>query len=343
MTAPLLEVRDLAKTFERPRSLADLVLGVAARRLQAVRGVSFELRRGETLGLVGESGCGKSTLGRCIAGFHAPSSGEIRLEGRPLARLGRAALARQVQMIFQDPYASLNPRLTVGRALAEVLRVHGLRDAAAIAPRVLELLDLVGLPVQAADRLPHEFSGGQRQRISIARALAAEPELIIADEPVSALDVSIQAQILNLFEKLQSELGLTLLFIAHDLNVVRHISDRIAVMYLGEIVELSDADTIFDEPRHPYTRALLSAIAVPDPARRTEAVSLAGELPDPTNPPRGCGLVTRCPIAIERCVHEHPALVRHGAAEVRCLRAAEFGNSDPAIQENQLAGPPRPT
>ena len=319
--APLLEVRDLAKIFERPRSLADLILGVAARRLQAVRGVSFELRRGETLGLVGESGCGKSTLGRCIAGFHAPSSGEVRLEGHPLGSFGRAALARQVQMIFQDPYASLNPRRTVGRALAEVLRVHRLREGSAIAARVLELLDLVGLPAQAADRLPHEFSGGQRQRISIARALAAEPELIIADEPVSALDVSIQAQILNLFEKLQSELGLTLLFIAHDLNVVRHLSDRIAVMYLGEIVELSDADTIFRDPRHPYTGALLSAIAVPDPARRMAAASLAGELPDPANPPRGCGFVTRCPIAIDRCSSEHPPLLCRDNTEVRCLRA----------------------
>ncbi len=317
---PLLEVREIVKTFERPRSLADLVLGVPAHRLQAVRGVSLELRRGETLGLVGESGCGKSTLGRCIVGFHAPSSGEVRLAGRPVASLGRVALARQVQMIFQDPYASLNPRKTVGRALAEVLRVHGLRSGPAVGPRVAELLDLVGLPAQAAGRLPHEFSGGQRQRISIARALAAEPELVIADEPVSALDVSIQAQILNLFEELQKSLGLTLLFIAHDLNVVRHISDRIAVMYLGEVVELSNADAIFREPRHPYTRALLSAIAVPDPAQRTEAVSLAGELPDPADPPRGCGFVTRCPIAIDRCSSEHPPLVCRDNTEVRCLR-----------------------
>jgi oligopeptide transport system ATP-binding protein len=224
-------------------------------------------------------------------------------------------------MIFQDPYSSLNPRMTVGQTLEEVLTIHKLRpDRRAIAGRVDELLDIVGLPNDARHKLPHAFSGGQRQRISIARALAVEPRLIIADEPVSALDVSIQAQILNLFEILQRDLGLALVFIAHDLNVVHHVSHRIAVMYLGEIVELAPADTIFAEPLHPYTKALLSAIPDPDPTRRTSAVSLSGELPDPSRPPPGCPLVTRCPIRIDNCSAVHPPLVRHGETDVRCIR-----------------------
>jgi oligopeptide/dipeptide ABC transporter ATP-binding protein len=321
---PLLEVRRLTKTFTRSRSLADVALGIPQRALQAVRGVSLTVGAGETLGLVGESGCGKSTFGRCIAGLQSPSSGEVLFEGEPISgrHHDRRSLSRRMQMIFQDPYSSLNPRMTVGAALREVLRVHGLRRGRrAIEERVDELLDIVGLRPETKRKLPHAFSGGQRQRISIARALAAEPRLIIADEPVSALDVSIQAQILNLFEKLQARFGLALLFIAHDLNVVHHISDRIAVMYLGEIVESGDAEDVFGAPRHPYTKALLSAIPKPDPTSRTEAVSLAGELPDPSRPPRGCALLTRCPIAIERCSGEHPELRARDGRDVRCLLA----------------------
>ena len=321
---PLLEVRNVSKTFTRNRSLADLATGMPATVLQAVRQVSFSLEAGETLGLVGESGCGKSTLGRAIAGFHAPTTGEILLEGSPVSgkHYRRIALSRQIQMIFQDPYSSLNPRITVGQTLAEVLTVHKLRpNRRKIADRIDELLHIVGLPMDARFKLPYAFSGGQRQRISIARALATEPRLIIADEPVSALDVSIQAQILNLFETLQRELGLALVFIAHDLNVVHHISHRIAVMYLGEIVELAPSDTIFKKPLHPYTKALLSAIPDPDPRRRTSAVGLAGELPDPSRPPPGCPLVTRCPIRIDACAADHPSLIRRGETEVRCIRA----------------------
>ena len=322
MNAPLLEVRHLSKTFIKPRSLVDIALGVPQRRLQAVRDVSLTVAPGETVGLVGESGCGKSTLGRCIAGVHEPSSGEVLLNGRPISRSDhdRRRLSRRIQMIFQDPYSSLNPRLTVGQALGEVLRIHRLRiGRTAVEARIEELLAIVGLSPDAKHKLPHAFSGGQRQRISIARALAVEPSLIIADEPVSALDVSIQAQILNLFEELQNRLGIAYLFIAHDLNVVHHISHRIAVMYLGEIVELTDADALFAAPRHPYTKALLSAIPNPDPQRRSQVVSLAGELPDPARPPAGCGLVTRCPVRIGRCTQEHPQLFRRGETEVRCF------------------------
>jgi oligopeptide/dipeptide ABC transporter ATP-binding protein len=321
---PLLKVRNVSKSFTRSRSIAEIVTGVPANTLKAVRDVSFSVAAGETLGLVGESGCGKSTLGRAIAGFHAPTTGEVLLEGKLVSgkHYQRIALSRQIQMIFQDPYSSLNPRMTVGRALEEVVSIHRLRpDRRKIAERVDELLDIVGLAPDAKYKLPHAFSGGQRQRISIARALAVEPRLIIADEPVSALDVSIQAQILNLFETLQRNLGLAFVFIAHDLNVVHHISHRIAVMYLGEIVELAASDTIFTQPRHPYTKALLSAIPDPDPTCRTTAVSLSGELPDPSKPPPGCPLVTRCPIRIDACAAVHPPLIRRGETDVRCILA----------------------
>jgi oligopeptide/dipeptide ABC transporter ATP-binding protein len=325
MTAPvpLLEVRKLRKTFAKPRSFADLLMRRQAVAVQAVRDVSFAVRRGETLGLVGESGCGKSTLGRCIAGLHAPSAGEIRFHGQPIGGRNRKSRGRGIQMIFQDPYASLNPRMSVAQMLGEALRVHGLRGRGEIADRVDELLAMTGLAAELKHQLPHAFSGGQRQRISIARALAVEPELIIADEPVSALDVSIQAQIINLFERLGRELGLTYLFVAHDLNVVRHISDRIAVMYLGEIVELADPDAIFEAPQHPYTRALLSAIPQPDPTRRTTAASLEGELPDPASPPAGCGFSGRCPVALPDCHRRHPDLIRRGDRLARCVRAFE--------------------
>jgi len=322
--APLLQVNSLVKGFPARRSLAALMRGEKPRALQAVRGVSLELATGETLGLVGESGCGKSTLGRCIAGLYRPTSGSVFYRGEPLhGRETRRQSSRRVQMIFQDPYASLNPQLSVERTLAEVIRVHGLaKGRSAIADRVDELLLQVGLSPQAKSQLPHTFSGGQRQRISIARALAVEPEIIIADEPVSALDVSIQAQIVNLFIELRERLGLAYLFIAHDLNVVRHVSDRIAVMYLGQIVEVAATRELFRQPGHPYTRSLLSAIPKPDPDHRSHSVSLEGELPDPHFPPSGCNFNTRCPLVVERCRIESPELLEHSPARaVRCHRA----------------------
>jgi oligopeptide/dipeptide ABC transporter ATP-binding protein len=322
----LLEVQGLTKTFSQPRRAADLLFGEPARALHAVRDVSFVVRAGETLGVVGESGCGKSTLGRCIAGLHQPTRGRILWKGHPLARLGgRRALSRHIQMIFQDPYASLNPRLTVRQTLDEALCVHGLAEGRERKDRIGELLQTVGLGTRLADRLPHALSGGQRQRVSVARALAVRPQLIIADEPVSALDASIQAQIVNLFEELRESLGVSFIFIAHDLNVVRHISHRVAVMYLGEIVETAPADRLFERPRHPYTRALLSAIPMPDPSRRTASASLEGELPDPLRPPPGCSFSTRCAWAEAAC-RAAPPPVEHlgGSHEARCRRLQDI-------------------
>ena len=302
MTA-LLEVRDLVKHFEVGRGL-----------VRAVDGVSFSIERGETLGLVGESGCGKTTTGRCILQLERPTSGSVRFEGQELTTLDQRelrAVRRKVQVIFQDPYSSLNPRMTVGQIIGEPLAVHGLvRGGAARTARVKDLLQRVGLLPQHASRYPHELSGGQRQRVGIARALAMEPSLIVCDEPVSALDVSIQAQIINLLEDLQSEFGLTYLFVAHDLAVVRHISDRVAVMYLGKIAEMADRKTIYDDPKHPYTRALLSAVPIPDPEleMKRERIVLRGEVPSALNPPSGCVFHPRCPIAVERCQHDVPAL-----------------------------------
>ena len=319
MSEVLLEVENLVKHF--PVGGGMFTRPVAA--VRAIDGVSFTLNRGETLGLVGESGCGKTTTGRCILQLERPTSGRIVFEGVDLTTLDEAALRkvrRRVQVIFQDPYSSLNPRMTIGMILAEPLKVHGIvRDAAAREARVQELLQQVGLLPQHAKRYPHQLSGGQRQRVGIARALAMEPSLIICDEPVSALDVSIQAQIINLLEDLQSRLGLTYLFIAHDLSVVRHISDRVAVMYLGKIVEIADRTALYEEPLHPYTRALLSAVPIPDPAVEAarERTVLRGEVPSPLNPPPGCGFHPRCPIAVDRCSAEVPAL--------RELRGAHSG------------------
>jgi oligopeptide/dipeptide ABC transporter ATP-binding protein len=306
----LLDVRNLVKHF----TVGGGVFGGRAGTVRAVDDVSFTLKRGETLGLVGESGCGKTTTGRCILQLERPTSGQVIFEGQDLAKLSDADVRpfrRRMQVIFQDPYASLNPRMTVGQILAEPLAVHGLvPDRNGRRTRVRELLTRVGLLPQHADRYPHQMSGGQRQRVGIARALAVEPSLIVCDEPVSALDVSIQAQIINLLEDLQSEFGLTYLFIAHDLAVVRHISDRVAVMYLGKIAELTDRQQLYESPRHPYTRALLDAVPIPDPvleAARTHSV-LTGEVPSPLNPPSGCVFHPRCPIAIDRCRREVPPL-----------------------------------
>lgn len=324
---PLLDIRNLSKSFGEDRSLLQVATGKPARVLQAVRNVSLSVKPGETLGVVGESGCGKSTLGRCIAGLYDPSAGEVLWQGKPLTAIGdRKAASRQIQMIFQDPYSSLNPRMTVEQTLAEVLKAHGLVDGGkARAERVDELLLTVGLPPRLKDRLPHALSGGQRQRVSIARALAVQPQLIVADEPVSALDASVQAQIINLFEELRDRFGIAFVFIAHDLNVVRHISHRIAVMYLGEVVELSEADALFDAQRHPYTKALLSAIPWPDPERRTAAAGLEGELPDPLNPPAGCSFSTRCAWVEEACRARHPDLDPYSNGHlVRCRRMHEI-------------------
>jgi oligopeptide transport system ATP-binding protein len=308
--APLLEVRNLVKHFTVGGGLFGGKSGV----VRAVDDVSFSIARGETLGLVGESGCGKTTTGRCILQLERPSSGTVIFEGRDLTTLDAGGLRgarRRIQVIFQDPYSSLNPRMTVGQILAEPLAVHGIVPVAARRhERVRELLVRVGLLPQHADRYPHQLSGGQRQRVGIARALAMEPALIICDEPVSALDVSIQAQIINLLEDLQAEYRLTYLFIAHDLAVVRHISDRVAVMYLGKIVEITDRKSLYDDPQHPYTRALLAAVPIPDPEleQRRERVVLGGEVPSPLRPPSGCVFHPRCPIAIDRCPQEVPEL-----------------------------------
>jgi oligopeptide/dipeptide ABC transporter ATP-binding protein len=310
MSEALLQVENLVKHFP----VGGGMFSGPTALVRAVDDVSFTIRRGETVGLVGESGCGKTTTGRCILQLERPTSGRIVFEGVDLTTLDQAQLRsvrRKVQVIFQDPYSSLNPRMTIGQILAEPIKVHGIvPDNAKRAARVRELLEQVGLLPQHARRYPHQLSGGQRQRVGIARALAMEPDLIVCDEPVSALDVSIQAQIINLLEDLQKRLGLTYLFIAHDLSVVRHISDRVVVMYLGKIVEVADRRALYEEPLHPYTRALLSAVPIPDPAleARREHTVLKGEVPSPLKPPPGCVFHPRCPRAEGRCSADVPAL-----------------------------------
>jgi len=319
-TDTLLETRNLVKHFPVPNS-DDVV--------RAVDDVSFDIRAGETLGLVGESGCGKSTVGRCLLRLIEPTSGEVVFEGTSILTLANRdmqALRREMQIIFQDPYASLNPRLSIRSIVAEPLKIHGIGSKSEQNERVADLLHRVGLDPKYADRYPHEFSGGQRQRIGIARALALNPKLIICDEPVSALDVSVQAQVVNLLQDLQQEFGLTYLFISHGLAVVEHISNRVAVMYLGKIVEISDAGELYSNPLHPYTQALLSAIPVPDPQQKRERIVLRGDVPTPINPPSGCRFRTRCPYAIEACAEIVPELRElepgHFAA---CIRAPGYG------------------
>ncbi len=307
---PLLDVRDLRVAFALPRTS---IRQVERRSLVAVDGITFSIRRGETLSLVGESGSGKSTTGRAILRLPPPTSGSVTFDGTDMSTLGPGDMRdmrRRMQMIFQDPFASVNRRMTVAEIVAEPLVVHDLAKGAALKARVRELMDLVGLDPDWAARYPHEFSGGQLQRIGIARALAVGPDLIVADEPVSALDVSIQAQIVNLLVKLQKDLGLTMLFIAHDLAVVRHLSTRVAVMYLGRLVEIADCDALYAHPRHPYTRALLSAIPVPDPVAeaRRDPILLDGEVPSPVNPPSGCRFRTRCWKARALCAEVEPPL-----------------------------------
>ena len=322
---PLLEVKDLSKHFDSRSGF----FGGTARKVRAVDGVSFAVRRGETLGLVGESGSGKSTTARLALRLLEPSGGRILFDGRDITSVPARELRplrQRMQMVFQDPFASLDPRMTVRQTLEEPLAAHGIHDAARRRARVEELLGLVNLSPRYQTRYPHEFSGGQRQRIGIARALALQPDLVICDEPVSALDVSIQAQVINLLKDLQARFGLAYLFIAHDLAVVKHVADRVAVMYLGRLVEVASRDHLFAHPRHPYTRMLLDAVPVPHPQALRKPIETAGDLPSPADPPSGCAFHTRCPFVVARCRQEVPLLVATGQAGrlVACHRHEEL-------------------
>jgi peptide/nickel transport system ATP-binding protein len=331
----LVNVRGLVKHFPVEGS-GDLV--------RAVDGVSFEILRGETLGLVGESGCGKSTVGRCLLRLIEPTGGEVNFEGRDILRMGKRELRdlrREMQIVFQDPYASLNPRMKVRDIIGEPLVIHNQGTRTERRARVADLLRRVGLDPAFMDRYPHEFSGGQRQRIGVARTLALEPKLIVADEPVSALDVSVQAQVVNLLQDLQKEFGLTYLFISHGLAVVEHISTRVAVMYLGRIVEVAGAAELYEHPLHPYTQALLSAIPIPDPKQKRQRIILQGDVPTPINPPSGCRFRTRCPIAIAECAHIDPDLreVTPGHT-VACIRVPGWDNAPSVEQVREPSEPP---
>jgi oligopeptide/dipeptide ABC transporter ATP-binding protein len=319
---PLVDVRGLKKYFPIRTGFLSRVSG----HVKAVDGVTFRVGRGETLGLVGESGSGKSTTGRALLRLDEPTEGRVRFDGRDVTAMDEAelrALRRDAQIIFQDPFASLNPRMTVGDTIREVLKVHRLAAGAAADTRVRELLDRVGLRPAHADRYPHEFSGGQRQRIGIARALSVEPKFIVCDEPVSALDVSVQAQVVNLLARLQEQLGLAYLFIAHDLSVIEHVSDRVAVMYLGRIVEMGDVEAVAARPKHPYTRALLSAVPVPEPGRARDRIVLQGDVPSPIDPPPGCPFHPRCPHPLkdEECARVVPALAEKATGHLAaCIK-----------------------
>ncbi|MFZ1337489.1 MAG: oligopeptide/dipeptide ABC transporter ATP-binding protein [Paracoccaceae bacterium] len=326
--AGMITVEGIGKRFALPQGVMSRLAGHPAPAVHALNGVSLQIRRGETLGIVGESGCGKSTLARCLVRLHDCDDGRILFEGQDIAGLegpARRAFNRRVQMIFQDPFSSLNPRMKVRAILGEALSVHRMCPAADIPDRIAALLALVRLNPDAADRYPHEFSGGQRQRIGIARALAVEPEVLVADELVSALDVSVQAQVVNLLLDLQQRLNLTVVFVAHDLRLVRHISHRVAVMYLGKVVEIGATEDLFAAPRHPYTRALLDAAPELDPARRSRQVAARGELPSPINLPQGCLFHTRCPLALDRCRTERPELTDRGPQHQAACHLADFG------------------
>ncbi|CAA9545956.1 MAG: Oligopeptide transport ATP-binding protein OppF [uncultured Thermomicrobiales bacterium] len=324
----ILDVQNLKMHFPLTRGI---IFQRQVGAVKAVDGVSFSVRQGETLGLVGESGCGKSTTGRAVLQLYKPTEGAVNFKGQDLTKLDGGSMRRMrrhLQMIFQDPYASLNPRMTVGNIISEPMQIHGIGDKKDRNGKVQELLQTVGLNPYFANRYPHEFSGGQRQRIGIARSLAANPDFIVADEPVSALDVSIQAQIVNLLEELQERLGLTYLFIAHDLSVVKHISDRVAVMYLGKMVELAERNALYDDPLHPYTKALLSAVPIPDPVieKRRERIILTGDVPSPINPPSGCNFHTRCPYAMPVCKEITPIFADQGGGHfVACHLYANSG------------------